>query len=87
MCVTPSAIKNTSFRFPVIKDCSALAARGNVYLNWPLIHRRRFARILKHCNLWIESKTGDAPGIVVDGDVDFILDTQYIPMDNFLTNF
>jgi hypothetical protein len=53
VCVAPTAVKNTSFRFPVIKDCSALAARRNVYLNWPLIHRRRFAR--------------DAPGVVLDG--------------------
>jgi hypothetical protein len=43
-------------------------------------------KILKYCNLWIESKARDAPGIVVDEDVDFILDPQYIPMGKFLIN-
>ena len=43
-------------------------------------------KILKHCNLWVEPKARDAPGIVQEGDVDFILDPQYIPMEEFLAN-
>ena len=43
-------------------------------------------KILKHCNLWTESKARDTPGITLDEDVDFILDPQYIPMDKILVN-
>jgi hypothetical protein len=42
---------------------------------------------VKHCNLWTESKARDDPGIVPGENVDFILDSQYIPMDDFLENF
>jgi len=44
-------------------------------------------KILKHCNLWTEQKARVLPGIVSDGDVDFILEPQYIPIDEFLANF
>jgi hypothetical protein len=44
-------------------------------------------KILKHCNLWTEEKARDAPGIVLAENVDFILDPQYIPMEEFLANF
>ena len=49
--------------------------------------KNRSKKMLKHCNLWAEPKARDAPGIVQEGDVDFILDSQYIPMDEFLANF
>ena len=44
-------------------------------------------QILKYCNLWVELKARDNPGIVPGENVDFILDSQYIPMDDFLENF
>jgi len=36
-------------------------------------------KILKHCNLWTEPKTR-APPV-------FTLESEYIPMDEFLANF
>ncbi len=44
-------------------------------------------KILKHCNLWIEPKARVSPGIVDNEDVDFILEPEYIPIDEFLANF
>ncbi len=44
-------------------------------------------KILKHCNLWTDPKARVSPGIVSGGDIDFILDPQYIPMDEFSANF
>ena len=44
-------------------------------------------KILKHCNLWIEPKARDVPGIVPGENVDFILDPQYILIDEFMESF
>ena len=43
-------------------------------------------KILKHCSLWTESKARDAPDNVKDENVDFILDPQYIPIEDFMAN-
>jgi len=45
-------------------------------------------KILKHCKLWREPEERGPPDSKVAPEViDFILDPEYIPMDQFLADF
>ena len=44
-------------------------------------------KILRHCDLWIELEPGGPPNLTLAAEeINFILESEYIPMDEFLAN-
>ena len=45
-------------------------------------------KILKHCNLWIDPEQRGPPDVCGKPEViDFILEPEYIPIEQFLADF